>query len=128
MRKPRGGVGHIIVPKGATVYPHELNVATILSWTGYDIEFITPTGHTHTPDIKYRGMEWEIKSPVGTSKRTIENNLRTALHQSSNIIIDLSRMRISEDKCLREVKRQNDLIKSKHRILVITKSKEIMSL
>lgn len=107
--------------------PHEFNVATILSWTGEDVEFI-PAGYMHTPDIRFRGLEWEIKSPYGSSSRTIENNMRLALKQSSNIIIDLSRMDIPEDKCMREIKRQNSLIRGKHRIIVITKTQKIIEL
>lgn len=128
MRKPvKKKIGHITVPKTALVQPHEFNVATILSWTGEDVEFI-PTSHTHTPDIRFRGLEWEIKSPIGKSSRTIENNMRLALKQSSNIIIDLSRMKLPEEKCLHEVERQNSLIRGKHRVLVITKAKKIIEL
>ncbi|MBQ3476043.1 hypothetical protein IJH26_00835 [Candidatus Saccharibacteria bacterium] len=79
MRKPnKQRVGHITVPKNALVQPHEFNVATILSWTGEDVEFI-PTRHIPTPDIRFKGLEWEIKSPYGSSSRTIENNIRLAL-------------------------------------------------
>ena len=31
--------GKIIVPRGAMVQPHELVVASILSWTGDDVDF-----------------------------------------------------------------------------------------
>ena len=120
-------IGHITVPKNALVQPHEFNVATILSWTGEDVEFI-PTGHMPTPDIRFRGLEWEIKSPYGSSSRTIENNMRLALKQSSNIIIDLSRMKLPEDKCLHEVRQQNSLIRGKHRVVVITKTQKIIEL
>ena len=127
MKKQKNKIGHITVPKNALVQPHEFNVATILSWTGDDVEFI-PTGHVHTPDIRYQGFLWEIKSPQGSSSRTIENNMRLALKQSSNIIVDLSRMKLPESKCLHEVKRQNGLIRGKHRVLVITKKQKILRL
>ncbi len=127
MKKQKNKIGHITVPKNALVQPHEFNVATILSWTGKDVEFM-PTSHMHTPDIKYQGLLWEIKSPQGSSSRTIENNMRLALKQSSNIIVDLSRMKLPERKCLHEVKRQNDLIRGKHRVLVITKKQKILRL
>ena len=128
MRKlRRRTVGHITVPKKTLVQPHELRVATILSWTGDDVEFI-PVGRVQTPDIYYRGLKWEIKSPIGRSSRTIENNMRAAVRQSSNIIIDLGRIRLPEDKCLREIKRQGELMKGKHRILVITKTDRIIEL
>lgn len=45
--------------------------------------------HIRTPDITMIGKDWEIKSPIGKSSRTIENTIRQALKQSPNIIIDL---------------------------------------
>ena len=127
MKPQKKKVGHITVPKKALVQPHEFNVATILSWTGDDVVFI-PTGATPMPDIRFRRLEWEIKSPHGGSSRTIENNMRLALKQSSNIIVDLSRMKLPEEKCIHEVKRQNDLIRGKHRVMIITKTKKIIEL
>ena len=127
MEKEKGKVGRIIVPKNALVQPHEFDVAIVLAWTGNDVEFI-PASHMHTPDIKFQGIFWEIKSPIGSSSRTIENNIRLALKQSSNVIMDLSRMKILESKCLHEIRRQNDLIKRKHRVMVITKKKKILKL
>lgn len=69
-----------------------------------------------------------MKSPIGKSSRTIENNLRNALKQSRNAIIDLRRIKQSEQKALREVKRQSKLIRGGHRLKVITKEKEIIDL
>lgn len=127
MKKQRRKIGHIIVPKNALAQPHELDVATILSSSGDDVEFI-PVSHMHTPDIKFRNILWEIKSPKGSSSRTIENNIRLAIKQSKNIIIDLSRMKLPENKCVHEIRRQNKLIRGKHYILVITKKKKILDL
>ena len=128
MRQRKDKIGHIRVPKSALVQPHEFNVATILSWTGGDVEFIPAANNRVTPDIRYNGLEWEIKSPHGKSGRTIENNIRLALRQSKNVIIDLSRMRLPEDKCMREIKRQDGLISGKHRIMIIIKKHEIVKL
>ena len=94
---------------------------------GYDITFLLPDRRkgAKTPDIAMNGLFWEIKSPKGKSPRTIENNLRLALLQSSNIILDLRRMdgRIPTYKLLREVERQFKLAKSiKH--LIITRQEE----
>ena len=50
-----------------------------------DVEFIPATNSRHTPDIKYRGLEWEIK-------------------------------------------RQNELIRGKHRIIIITKTHKVIEL
>ncbi|MDO4889123.1 MAG: hypothetical protein Q4A25_00295 [Candidatus Saccharibacteria bacterium] len=128
MKQKKDKIGRITVPKSALVQPHEFNVATILSWTGGDVEFIPTANNRATPDIRYEGLEWEIKSPHGKSSRTIENNMRLALRQSRNMIIDLSRMSLPEDKCIREIKRQDGFISGKHRIMIITKKHEIIKL
>ena len=120
-------VGHITVPPGAIALPHELVAAAVLAWTGDDVEFL-PVRHTKTADIKFRGREWEIKSPIGKSTRTIENNLRNALKQSSNIIMDLSRIKQPEGKAIKEIKRQQDLTKGASRVMIITKTKRLIEL
>lgn len=119
--------GKIIVPFGASVLPHEQAVANILTTTGFDVEFI-PVRLIPTPDIIFMGMEWEIKSPLGKSNRTIENNLRIALRQSKNIIMDLRRIGISEDKCIVEILRQVNMICSIKNMLVISKKGEIIDI
>ena len=68
---------------------HELETARFFAQRGHDIEFIPPNNspNIHTPDIKMDGVEWEIKSPVGKSKRTIEQSFRKAVMQSRYITI-----------------------------------------
>ncbi|MBQ8984668.1 hypothetical protein IJ098_02320 [Candidatus Saccharibacteria bacterium] len=119
--------GNISVPRNILVQPEEYVVATVLSWTGQDVRFISP-GIIPRPDIKFRGKEWEIKTPSGKSSRTIENNIRVALKQSRNIVINLQRMSIDERKCITEIKRQNSLIKQKHQFIIITKNLKIIEL
>ena len=70
---------------------HELMVALLLTkLLSTDIEFVRTESH-RTPDFIINGELWELKSPKGNSKKTIENNLRSARGQSSNIILDLTR-------------------------------------
>jgi len=72
--------GKTIIPFGVFVEQHELDVAKVLNKLGKDVEFILPSRvqFSRTPDIKMDGMFWKIKSPKGSSSRTIENNLRSA--------------------------------------------------
>lgn len=79
-----------------------------------------------TPDIQMNGLAWEIKSPKGKGSRVIENNLRNAIRQSPNVILDLRRIdgRIPTKKLLNEVKRQLSLNMAVKRILVITRQEE----
>ena len=117
----------ITIMKGALVQPHELAVAEILTQAGENVVFL-PVSGTHSADILFRGREWEIKSPKGSSSRTIENNMRLALQQSSNIIIDLSRIKIREDKCMTTIKNRAKKLGKKRKVMIITKEKAIIEL
>ena len=72
------------------------------------------------------GKKWEIKCPFGKSSRTIENNLRAALHQSSYIILDLRNIdgRIPTQKLLTEAERRFRDAKSMKHLMVITREQQ----
>ena len=123
---PRKQVGIIQIPPHVFIDVHEKRTADFLALhLGYDIKFLAPSRivGTKTPDMKMDNKLWEIKSPLGKSPRTIENNLRNALTQSANIVLDLRRMdrRIPEAKLLRESERQFHLAKSMKRLIIITR-------
>lgn len=105
----------------------EMVVATILSWTGDDVQFLSENGKV-TPDIRYQGMLWEIKSLRGTSKHTVENNIRLALLQSPNIVIDLQLTKMMDEKCLGYIKQQICLRRRIKHLIVITKKQQIVKL
>lgn len=119
-------IGKILIPPGSFVTVREKLVADFLATRLYkDIIFLVPNRHrgSKTPDIEMDGLRWEIKSPRGKSPRTIENNLRLALKQSPNIILDLRRMdgRVPTRKLMTEIRRQFALAKSIKHIIVITR-------
>lgn len=119
-------VGTITVPPGVFSARHEkITVDFLAENLGYDVAFLVPDRRkgARTPDIAMDGLLWEIKSPTGKSSRTIENNLRAALKQSPNIVMDLRRMdgRVPAKKLLGEVERQFTLAKSIKRIIVMTR-------
>jgi hypothetical protein len=76
--------GKIIIPCGVFPERHELETASFFAETGTDVEFLPPSyvKGVYSPDIQMDGQRWEIKSPCGSSKRTIENNYRNAQKQS----------------------------------------------
>lgn len=124
MRKPTK-IGKIIITSMAQVHPHELVIARILTLTGYDVIF-RPCHRLRSADIIYRSIIWEIKSPTGSSSRTLENNLRCALRQSENIIIDLHRTNISETSCLRYLRNHISTLHGLKRLMIITKDDRIL--
>ncbi len=118
--------GEIIVPFGALPLPHELKVAKVLTGTGSNVEFI-PTGIHTTSDIIFKNLVWEIKSPLGRNSRAIENNLRNALHQSCNVILDLHRTSFPESKCLDYIKNHSKNFRGLKRLLIITSQDTIFN-
>jgi hypothetical protein len=63
---------------------HEMSAALILAnyYFKTDVVFLRPLAN-HTPDLDVNGIKWEIKSPMGNGKKTIDNNFRMARKQSS---------------------------------------------
>jgi hypothetical protein len=120
----------IIIPVGVIPEKHELEVASLLAAKGKDIEFLAPVyaKGVFTPDLQIDGRLWEIKSPCGNSKRTIENNFRKALKQSENIIFDLRRIELLEKVAISQIKKIFLLHRGNkmRRITIITKDNKIL--
>jgi ribosomal protein S6 len=111
--------------------PHEVDAAWILAvHFDCEVEFLKESkGYmVKTPDIKMRGVFYEIKSPNGKSKSTISNNLNKAKEQSRNIILDLRRLKMSQNDALSEVEQYLSLQRGITRMLVITKDKKVLAL
>ena len=99
-------------------------------WSIFDTDIVCIKTATHkTADIRVGGVEWEIKSPKGDDRNTIENILRKASKQSSNVILDLSRSKMSNIRALSRTKHY--LHNNKHclrKLLVITKDNTVIDL
>lgn len=107
---------------------HEFDVARYFADLGKNIKFLQPSQipNTHTPDISMDGLEWEIKSPQGNSKRTIEANFRNAVKQSHYIIFDLRRIKVPEKQCLAQLEKEFSVRPYVKRLLVIKKNGELL--
>lgn len=107
---------------------HELSAALILAdHFKSDVVFLRPQTDK-TPDIDVDGTKWEIKSPRGNSKKTIENNLRTARKQSRNIVIDLRRIKMHQRQANARI---NFFLSNSHsfkKVLIITKSQRVFEI
>lgn len=122
----------VIVETGIADSPqsHELKAALIIAneYFKADVLFLRPTIHT-TPDIECKGIKWEIKSPTGSGKKTIENNLRNARRQSAHIIMDFTRMKLHQTKAISNIeyylKRSSGQFQ---KVIVITKAKKIIEI
>ncbi len=118
----------IFTQNGVHLADHEYSTVKFLLNQGFDITLIPPlqVKGMNTPDIAINGVVWEIKSPTGGSKHTIKHNLQNAKHQSSNVIVDLRRCKLSDDQAIRELKHHFQLSKRLRRMKIITKSDEIL--
>ncbi|MBO7699318.1 hypothetical protein J6S39_01355 [Candidatus Saccharibacteria bacterium] len=85
---------------------HEKKAVKIIAeYFKSDVNFLRKTINS-SPDIKVvRTREiWEIKSPLGGSKRTIDNNLREASDQSAKVFLDLSRCKMNQSEAVSRAK------------------------
>ena len=71
------------------------------------------------------GVEWEMKSPQGDSKRTIESNFRKAVTQAKYIIFDLRRTKLPEKLCIGQLEKEFNARKYLKRLYVICKNGEL---
>ena len=108
----------------------EFETAKYFSERGKNIIFLRPSSipHQHRPDILMDGIEWEIKCPIGKSKRTIENNMRKAITQSSFIIFDLRFIKLSEKQCISRLEEQFYSRTKLRKLLIIKKNGELIEL
>lgn len=77
---------------------HEMSAALLLAYhLKTNVIFLRPE-RKKSPDIDVSGTKWEIKSPKGNGKKTIDNNLRTARKQSRHIVLDLRRAKLTSEQ------------------------------
>ena len=107
----------------------EFETAKYFAVLGKDITFIRPSAipNQHRPDILMDGVEWEIKCPLGDSKRTIENNMRKAIKQSHNVIFDLRHMGMSDSQCVSQLEQQFNRRSQLRRLFIIKRNGELLS-
>lgn len=119
---PKRKIGKI-TPNGVELEKHEIATVFFLAEQGYNIELLKPSRRkgSRTPDIAMDDAKWEMKSPKGKSSRTIENNFRTAVRQSSHIIFDLRRMKLPAEVLINKLEKEFILRKKTKRLIVITK-------
>ena len=110
-------------------YDFELSAAIIVAeYFKTDIIFMRPM-HLKSPDLKIRNEIWELKSPTGNSKNTIHNVFVTARRQSYNVIIDLRRCKMHEQKAFFRIREAyNKRRRRKYKLLVINKTGKIVDI
>lgn len=138
------------ISNGVIIEKHEMDTVEFLLYYCKVLEVVVPPNikGVRSPDIKLDGVVresdgcnknpkrlikldgiiWEMKSPVGHSKRTIERILKSAIRQSNNIVLDLRRIKLPTDACNYSVRREFQHNKSLKNLVVITKESELLDL
>lgn len=122
--KVSDGVGEVRVSHGATPLQKELLTANRLTAKGYNIEFL-PVSNVQgkkNADANIDGSVWEIKAPSGSSKNTIDNNLKKAMKQSTSIVVDNNFSGLSDEEALTQLRRSLSSRAAIAEILFIEKS------
>ena len=117
-----------ITPNGVSLEKHENETVVFFTELGCDVELIPPSNSpkAKTPDFMMGGIAWEMKSPHGKSKASLEHIFRKAARQSENIIIDLSHSKMREDSAIKEIERCFNQASSCRKLKIILKSRRLL--
>jgi len=128
MPKPNLKMGKIIIPNGVYPEKHELATANVFTKLGKNVEFLSPsqTKKAKTPDVMIDSEVWEMKSPTGASKYTIQTQFKRAAHQACNLILDSRRTKLGNKYVQKEISKQILLRKSIKKVKLITKSGSVI--
>jgi len=107
----------------------EIEVAYVLvEYFHCDVEFVE-RNNNKTPDYKIRNKYWELKTPRGDGRRTIDNILRDATKQSRNIVLNLQFCKMDQRRVIGKVERYLAVNHSGiDKILVITKTRKVVDI
>lgn len=117
----------IIIPTNINPRPErfEIEAASIVAeYLGADALFIA-RNTAQTPDCEIDGVEWEIKSPRGRSKHTIETQLKRASKQAAHVVIDARRCKLHIAKIRNQLRHHGAIKKHIVRIILITKTESV---
>jgi len=120
----------VIIPVDLKPSPaqYELSAAALLAhYFKADVEFIPRSNHK-TPDFLIKGINWELKSPIGDGKYNIQHQIKSAARQSCNIILDVRKSKMHMTKIRSDVQRHFKFTKAIKRLVLIDKAKRIVEL
>ena len=117
-----------ITPNGVSLEKHENDTVVFFTNLGRDIELIQPsnTPKAKTPDFMMDGKAWEMKSPQGKSRVTVEHAFKRAAKQSENIIIDLRRTKIPTDQTKTALEKLFGSSRRVRNLKIITREQQLL--
>lgn len=107
--------------------PHEINTINFFVELGEIVEQIPPsnTKHASRPDIFMRSLAWEMKSPKSNSEEAFTRLFYRSLRQSSNIILDLRRLKSTDTKIIKLAEKLYRQSRKAKNLLIITKMSQL---
>ncbi|HIW77132.1 MULTISPECIES: hypothetical protein [Gordonibacter] len=123
--------GKIIISPGLNIWDQEYESAQALAKVGITVEFIRRSEENRrtSADVLINGLVWEMKAPKADNVRAIDRNIRRALHQSPNIIIDARRMKKLPDEVIeRELRKHAREMRSIKHLWFINRQREIIDI
>jgi hypothetical protein len=85
-------------------------------------------GSAKSADFKIGDIVWEVKSPKGNGKKTIQNNLRKADDQSPYVILDLRRIKMHAAQAYNRIRYELSKATKIKRLLVITRRGKVLEI
>ena len=125
--------GQVIIPVNHPNPPeqHEIDAAIVLArHYRCNVEFLIPLDDykRKTADIIMFGVEWEMKSPTGKSKYTIQDQFKRASKQAKNIVIDSRRTKLKDDFIEKSIKIIFNKRHSIKRVILINKKQKVLEI
>ena len=113
---------------GVHLMDHEWKTVKYFLEAGKDIELLPKSEikDYHQGDFIMDGIAWEAKAPIGKGKYTVQNKLQEAVQQSCNVIIDLRRSKMFEDRAVKAYEREFQNNKGLRRMKIIKKDGELL--
>lgn len=79
--------------------------------------------------VNVNGMLWEMKSPTADNIRAISRNVRKAMHQSHNIVIDSYRVKRVPDAAIeRELRKTVNELRSIRHLKFVNRKREVIDI
>ena len=110
-------------------YPHEKFAAKAVSeFFNTKANFIKRSNTAKSADLLINNTIWEVKSPIGNGKRTMQNNIRIADDQSPNVIINLVRCKMRTDVATNRIRYELSRANKVKHLLVICKNGKVIKI
>ena len=133
IKKKQSNPGKVIIPVDLKKPPekHEIDAANILArHYKCDVEFIVTIDDykRKNADVLMHGVIWEIKTPKGSSKHTIQKQFRRASKQAKNIVLDTRATKLKYDRIEKQVRFEISRRPAIKKVILIDKFEKVVEI